>query len=81
MKIKLFHARTMKKTKFIEFPNRNHDNHENLIIQIQNIENHNIYRIQQQNNENHENLILPIRNHENLENHRIHRQNHEKYEN
>ena len=58
--------------KFLYFFKRNHDNHENLLIQSQNIENHDIHRIQQQNNENHENLIILIQNHENHEIHRIH---------
>ena len=81
MKIELFHARTTKIMKFLEFLARNHDNHANLIIQSQNIENHDIHIIQQQNNENHKKLIIPMPNHEHHEIHKIHRQNQENYEN
>ena len=67
--------------------------HNLLITQSQNIENHDIHRIQQQNNENHEKKIIPIQNHENHEIHKflcqiqenhwnliIPRQNHESHE-
>ena len=41
---------------------RNHENHEILIIPIQNHENNKIHRIPQRNPETHDYLIIPLQN-------------------